>query len=58
MDQPTIMTAEQRDMLRYWRRMLPDMNVESLAENLIRRFHVTKNTAWILACRFNNEAVQ
>jgi hypothetical protein len=55
MDQPTIMTNDHRQMLSYWYGMQPEMGVEGLANNMIRRFKVDKNAAWILAVRFINE---
>lgn len=55
MDQPTIMTADHLAMLRYWHVNQPTINAESLAGNLIRRFKMNANTAWILAVRFINE---
>jgi hypothetical protein len=55
MDQPTIMTADHRQMLSYWYGMQPEMGVEGLANNMIRRFKMSANTAWILAVRFINE---
>jgi hypothetical protein len=55
MDQPTIMTADHRQMLAYWHVNEPDAGVEWLANNMIRKFNLNKNTAWILATRFINE---
>jgi len=54
MDQ-TPMTNEHRIMLAMWCATQPQINAESLAGNLMRRFRMDKNTAWILAVRFNNE---
>jgi hypothetical protein len=55
MDQPTVMTADHRQMLSYWHINQPTINAEALAGNLIRRFGLNKSTAWILAVRFINE---
>lgn len=55
MDQPTIMTADHRQMLSYWLINTPGAKAEFLANNMIRRFKMDANTAWILATRFINE---
>jgi hypothetical protein len=54
-DQPTIMTASHRQMLAFWYGLLSDMDVDRLANNMIRKFKMDKNAAWILATRFINE---
>ncbi len=53
--QPTVMTKEHYLMLCTWRALLPDLSVEGLANNLMRRFNMPAGPAWILAARFNNE---
>lgn len=58
MDYPTIMTDAERYMLTFWRTAEPNLGILDLADNLIRCFHVTRDTALTLACRFNNEGVQ
>jgi hypothetical protein len=56
--QPTVMTREHHTMLVTWRFLLPTINTEGLAGNLMRRFNMDAGTAWILAARFNNQEVQ
>jgi len=55
MDQLTPMTEQQHQMLSYWQGMKPDADTAFLVDNLIRKFSMNKNTAWVLAVRFKNE---
>lgn len=57
-NQPTVMTREQHVVLTTWRALIPTLGTEALANNLMRRFNVDPNTAWILAARFNNQETQ
>jgi len=52
----TPMTDEQRTMLAMWYGMSEaKVTAEFLANNLIRKFKINKNPAWILAVRYINE---
>jgi len=51
----TVITQEQDVMLRYWRGMIPDISPQELANNLIRRFNISKNEAWIIVAWSRNE---
>jgi len=49
------MSANIEQMLTFWSVMNPDMKASGLAENLVRKYKMSQNEAWITAVRFLND---
>jgi hypothetical protein len=49
------MSANIQQMLTFWSVMDPAMKASGLAANLVRKFKMTENEAWITAVRFLND---
>lgn len=49
------MTQQEWSMIQYWRSINPNVKSEGLVNNLVRRFNMSEDRAWIIVSRLRND---